>query len=92
MDLESLVQALARQDITAESHLEHAAATLQPTDTVLSLRKGSRGMTLTQGALYELMMEFYEVNTWAAAIAEVLDNPASPKHPVLAFSTTRVWR
>lgn len=92
IDPDVLVRALARHDVTTEVTLASASTPLTGADTVLSMTKGTRGMVLSPGALYELLMEFYEVNTWAAAIAEVLDNPDSPRHPVPAFSTTKVWR
>jgi len=92
IDPDVLVRALARHGVTTDVTLATAPAPLTGTDTVLSMTKGSRGMALNPGALYELLMEFYDVNTWAAAIAAVLNNPDSPRHPVPAFSTTRVWR
>jgi hypothetical protein len=65
---------------------------LAATDTVITLRRGSRGLRLHPGALYELLMESLDLSTWAAAIAEVMDDPNAPPHPVLALSTTGVWR
>jgi hypothetical protein len=55
------------------------------------MRKGSRRMALGPGGLYELLMEFYDVNSWAAAVSDILDNPESPRHPVPIFMTTKVW-
>ena len=92
MDPQSLVRALGRHGVATEVNLLAASSLLTATDRVLTLRKGSRVMNLNSGALYELLMELYDVNSWAAAIAEVLDNPDSPRHPVPAFTTTRVWR
>jgi hypothetical protein len=92
IDPQSLVRALARHGIAAEAPLALAPSSLSATDTVLSMRKGSRGLTLSPGGLYELLMEFYEINTWAAAVAEILEAPESPLHPIAAFTTTNVWR
>lgn len=92
LDPQSLVDALARHGIAAEAPLALASTALSAADTVLSMRKGSRGMALSPGGLYELLMEFYDVGTWAAAVAEILEAPDSPRHPVAAFATTRVWR
>lgn len=65
---------------------------LTATDTVITLRRGSRGLRLHPGALYELFMESLDLSTWAAAIAEVMDDPDAPDHPVVALSTTHNWR
>ncbi len=65
---------------------------LVATDTVITLRRGSRRIRLHPGALYELLMESLSLSTWAAAIADVMVDPHAPPHPVLALSTTRVWR
>ena len=92
IDPQSLVGALARHGIAAEAPLALASTALSAGDTVLSMRKGSRGMTLSPGGLYELLMEFYDVGTWAAAVAEILEALESPRHPVAVFATTRVWR
>jgi hypothetical protein len=59
---------------------------------VITLSKGSRSLQLHPGALYELLLECLDLDSWAAANAEVLDDPNTPPHPVLAFSTTQVWR
>lgn len=92
IDPKSLVEALARHGIAAEAPLALASTVLGATDTVLSMRKGLRGMTLSHGGLNELLMEFYEIKTWAAAVAEILEAPKSPRHPIAVFSTTKVWR
>jgi hypothetical protein len=88
----SLVQALARHGIETQVPLPYTSARLTNTDAVLSMTKGTRRMTVTAGGLYELLMEFYEVDSWAAAMVEVFDNPNSPTHPIAAFHTTKVWR
>lgn len=92
MASDSLVQALARHGIETRVPLPYTSAPLTNTDTVLSMTKGTRRMTMTPGGLYELLMEFYDVDSWAAAIAEVFDNLGSPTHPIAAFNTTKVWR
>jgi hypothetical protein len=65
---------------------------MPPQDHKVSLcETASRRLALSPGGLYELLMEFYDVGTWAAAVAEILEAPDSPRHPVAAFATTRVW-
>lgn len=91
IDPQSLAAALARHGVAAEAPLGLASTGLSANDTVLSMRKGSRSMTLSPGGLYELLMEFNDINTWAAAVAEILEAPESPRHPVVAFTTTKVW-
>jgi hypothetical protein len=75
-----------------EIPLPAANDNLTATDTVITLRRDSRGLCLHPGALYELLMESLDLSTWAAAIAEVMDDPDAPAHPVVALSTTHVWR
>lgn len=83
---------MTRYGITAGIPLAPANDTLAASDTVITLSKGSRTLQLHPGALYELMIECLDLATWAQANAEILDAPDPPPHPVLAFSTTRVWR
>jgi hypothetical protein len=83
---------LVHLGFTADIPLPTANDNLAATDTVITLRRGSRGLRLHPGALYELLMESLDLSTWAAAIAEVMDDPNAPPHPVLALSTTGVWR
>jgi hypothetical protein len=92
MASDSLVQALASHGIETQVPLPYTSARLANTDIVLSMTKGTRRMTMTPGGLNELLMEFYDVDSWAAAIAEVFNNPSSPTHPITAFNTTKVWR
>jgi hypothetical protein len=74
------------------SPLGPANDTLTAPDTVITLSKGSRTLQLHPGALYEFMIESLGLATWAQANTEILNAPDLPPHPVLAFSTTRVWR
>jgi hypothetical protein len=90
--LDRLAAELERRGFAAEIPLATANDNLVATDTVIRLRRGSRVLTLHPGALYEFLMERLNLDTWATAIAEVVDDPNAPAHPVLAFSTTRVWR
>ena len=83
---------LERLGFTAVIPLAAANGDLVATDTVISLRRGSRGIQLHPSALYEFLIEGLDLASWAAGIAEVLDDPDAPPHPVLAFATTRVWR
>jgi hypothetical protein len=83
---------LAGHGITTDIPLPLANGSLTATDTVITLTKGSRRLSLHPGALYELLIESLELDTWAAALAEVIDDPDAPPHPVLALETTPVWR
>jgi len=83
---------LGRLGFTVDIPLPTTNDNLSGTDTVITLRRGSRGLRLHPGALYEFLMESLDLRTWAAAIAEVMDDRDAPPHPVLALSTTRVWR
>ncbi len=89
---ERIAAQLERHGFTAQIPLLTANDNLVATDTVIALRRGSRGLRLHPGALYELLMESLDLPTWAAAIAEVMDDPNAPPHPVIALSTTGVWR
>jgi len=89
---ERIASKLTSHGITADIPLALANDKLVATDTVITLSKGSRSLRLHPGALYELLMECLDLDSWAAANAEVLDDPNTPPHPVLAFSTTQVWR
>lgn len=89
---ERIAESLGRLGFTADIPLATANDSLVATDTVISVRRGSRGIQLHPGALYELLIECLDLGSWATAIAEVFDDPDAPSHPVLAFSTTRVWR
>ncbi len=89
---ERIARTMTRHGITADIPLALADDTLTAPDTVITLSKGSRTLQLHPGALYELMIECLDLATWAQANAEILDAPGLPSYPVLAFSTTRVWR
>lgn len=89
---ERITRRLESYGITADIPLPYSNDNLVATDTVIKLSKGSRALRLHPGALYELLMECLDLTSWASAIADVLDDPNAPPHPVLAFSTTRVWR
>jgi hypothetical protein len=89
---ERIVRRLESHGITAVIPLPPTNSNLTATDRVITLSKGSRRLALHPGALYELLMESLDLTSWVAAIAEVINDPNSPRHPVLAFSTTRVWR
>jgi hypothetical protein len=89
---ERIAHTVTRYGITADMLLAPANDTLTAPDTVITLSKGPRTLHLHPGALYELMIECLDLTTWAQANAEILDAPDPPPHPVLAFSTTRVWR
>lgn len=89
---ERIAERLERRGFTANIPLATANDSLVAADTVISVRRGSRGIRLHPGALYELLIECLDLGSWATAIAEVLDDQDAPPHPVLAFSTTRVWR
>jgi hypothetical protein len=89
---ERICDELKRLGFSVEIPLAPTNDNLTATDTVITLRRGSRGIRLHPGALYELLIESLELSSWAAAIAEVIDDPLAPPHPVLALSTTRVWR
>jgi hypothetical protein len=89
---ERIARRLAHRGITADIPLVLANDTLTAVDTVITLSKGSRTLQLHPGALNELLIECLDLTTWAEANAEILDNPGTPPHPVLAFSTTKVWR
>ena len=88
---ERVTRKLASYGITSTVPLPAADSELVAADTVLTLSKGSRELRLHPGALYELLIETLNLDTWAQANAEVLDDPSCPPHPVLALSTTRVW-
>lgn len=92
VDPERIVRRLELHGITAQISLPSSKKDLAATDTVITLSKGSRTLVLHPGALYELLMEFLDLTAWASAIAEVMDGKNIPPHPVIAFSTTRVWR
>lgn len=83
---------LAAHGIATDIPLPLANGSLTASDTVITLTKGSRRLSLHPGALYELLIESLELDTWTAALAEVIDDPNAPPHPVLAFETTPVWR
>jgi len=89
---ERIARKMTRYGITADIPLAPANDMLTASDTVITLSKGSRTLRLHPGALYELMIECLDLDTWAEANAEILDAPDPPPHPVLAFSTTKVWR
>lgn len=89
---ERITRTMTRYGISADIPLAPANDTLTAADTVIALSKGSRTLQLHPGALYELMIECLDLATWAQANAEILDATGLPPHPVLAFSTTRVWR
>ena len=89
---ERIARRMTRYGITADIPLAPANDTLTAPDTVITLSKSSRTLQLHPGALYELMIECLDLPTWAQANAEILDDPDLPPHPVLAFSTTKVWR
>lgn len=88
---ERLVREFKRFGITADIPLAMVNDSLASGDTVVRLTRGVRTMSLHPGALYELLIECLDLSTWTAAISEVFDDPNAPPHPVLAFSTTRVW-
>jgi hypothetical protein len=88
---ERLVTKFQRIGITADIPLALANDGLKSGDTVVRLTRGTRSISLHPGALLELLIECFDLDTWTAAIAEVFDDPNAPPHPVLAFSTTRVW-
>ena len=88
---ERITRKLASYGITPTVPLPLANSELGPADTVLTLSKDSRELRLHPGALYELLIETLDLDTWAQANAGVLDDPSRPPHPVLALSTTRVW-
>jgi len=88
---ERLVTTFQRIGITADIPLAMANDSLESGDTVVRLTRGTRSISLHPGALYELLIECLDLDTWSAAIAEVFDDPNAPPHPVIAFSTTRVW-
>ena len=89
---ERIARTMTRLGITTDIPLALANDTLTAPDTVVTLSKGPRTLQLHPGALYELMIECLDLTTWAQANTEILDAPDPPPHPVLAFSTTRVWR
>ena len=89
---ERIASRLERLGFTASIPLSFANGNLPAPNTVISVRRGPRGIQLHQGALYEFLVECLNLGSWASAIAEVLDDPDAPRHPELAFSTTRVWR
>jgi len=90
--LDRITGKLTKHGITPAVSLAPGNSTLVATDTVLTLSKGSRKLQLHPGALYELLIETLDLDTWAQATADVLDEPNAPHHPVVALSTTRVWR
>lgn len=81
-----------RLGVHTEIPLAPAHDTLVAGDAVINLRRGTRRMQLHPGALYEFLMESLDLETWAAAIAQVLDDRSAPRRPVVALTTTRVWR
>jgi hypothetical protein len=89
---ERITAHLERLGFTTDIPLPAANDDLVATDTVITLRRGSGGLRLHPGALYEFLMESLDLSTWAGAITEVMDDPKAPPHPLLAFATTRVWR
>ena len=89
---ERIADKMTRYGIAADIPLAPANNTLTAPDTVITLSKGSRTLQLHPGALYELMIECLDLATWTQANAEILNASDLPPHPVLAFSTTRVWR
>ncbi len=89
---ERISSKLAAKGIATAVSLPPSDSTLVATDIVLTLSKGSRELRLHPGALYELLIETLDLDTWSQANADVLDEPDAPHHPVLALSTTRVWR
>ena len=89
---ERIARRMTGYGITADMLLTPANNMLTAPDTVITLSKGPRTLQLHPGALYELIIECLDLATWAKANTEVLDAPHSPPHPVLALSTTRVWR
>ncbi len=89
---EHITRTMTRYGITADIPLAPANDTLTAPDTVITLSKGPRTLQLHPGALYELMIECLDLATWTQANAEILDAPHPPPHPVLAYSTTKVWR
>ena len=89
---ERITAQLERLGFAAEIALPAANDDVTATDTVITLRRGTRGIRLHPGAFYELLMESLDLATWAAAITEVMDDPKAPAHPVVALSTTDVWR
>ncbi|ACU53985.1 hypothetical protein Afer_1049 [Acidimicrobium ferrooxidans DSM 10331] len=89
---ERIADHFERLGFTADIPLVTANDSLVATDTIINVRRGSRGIRLHPGALYELLIECLDLGSWATAIAEVVDDSDAPPHPVLAFLTTRVWR
>jgi len=89
---ERITRTMTRYGITTDIPLALTNDTLTAPDTVIRLSKGPRTLRLHPGALYEFMIECLDLASWAQANAEILDVPGLPPHPVLALSTTRVWR
>lgn len=89
---ERITAQLEHLGFVADIPLPTASSELAATDDVITIRRGSSGLRLHPGVLYELLIESLDLSTWAAAIGEVLGDPRTPLHPVLAFSTTDVWR
>lgn len=88
---ERLITRFQRIGITADIPLVMANDSLESGTTVIRLTRGTRSISLHPGALSELLIECLDLDTWTAAISEVFDDSHAPPHPVLAFSTTRVW-
>ena len=84
---ERITHKLASHGITPTVALPLANSELVATDTVLTLSKGSRELQLHPRALYELLIETLDLDTWAQANAEVLDDPACP--PIRSLPSRR---
>ena len=89
---ERIAHRMTGYGITTDIPLAPANDMLTAPDTMITLSRGPRTLQLHPGALYELIIECLDLATWAKANIEVLDASDPPPHPVLALSTTRVWR
>jgi len=88
---EALVHALRRAGVSADLGVQPHLP-LKDDSPLIVTHHGRRGMTMTQQSMVGPLVEHLEINSWAAALADVLLRAQSPRHPVPSFMTTRVWR
>lgn len=86
LDPESLAIACREQGMEAEVLLPLAHGDIESDGPVLSIRRGSRGVTLHAAGLNLLLHELVRPQCWASGISELLTGASPPAEPVLVFA------
>lgn len=92
-DPQALCEATAARGLDAELLLPPTHGDLDPSDRVMRVRRGDRGIVLHPAFVDQMLAEFVTVDSTAEALDEVLSRPYAPTSPILVFADeASTWR